>query len=158
PWSIQLSDDTVFDDNGVFVSGTLSNSAPPEWEPQVPGIPFGADIRVSARESVTTDYAAGWKWFPNDSWEISSEFQYTDSTTDTLDSTIATGINLESLTIDIGSEPPTIATDEEFLADPANYYWAFAMPHVEDSKAEQFAWRGDMEYKFNDSFIRSVKV
>lgn len=158
PWSIQLSDDTVFDENGVFVSGTLSNTAPPSWEPQVPGIPFGADIRVSERESVTTDYAAGWKWVPTDNWEISTEFQYTDSTTDTLDSTVATGINLESLTIDIGSEPPTITTDEEFLADPTNYYWAFAMPHVEDSEANQFAWRGDLEYKFYDSVVKSVKV
>src|SRR5690625_7082105 len=65
PWAIQLSDDARFDDNGVFQSGTLSNATPPEWSPNSPGIPFGADIRVSARNSVTTDYAAGWSFGGN---------------------------------------------------------------------------------------------
>lgn len=158
PWSIQMSDDAVFDDRGVFVSGTLNNAQPPEWEPQVPGIPFGADIRVSARNSVTTDYAGGWKWYPSDSWEISTELQYTDSKTDTLDSTVATGINLEYLTVDLSSKPPAISTDEDYLADPSNYYWAFAMPHIEDSKASQFAWRADVQYNFESPVIRSFKT
>lgn len=158
PWSIQMSDDAVFDDRGVFVSGTLNNAQPPEWEPQVPGIPFGADIRVSVRNSVTTDYAGGWKWYPSDSWEVSTELQYTDSKTDTLDSTVATGINLEYLTVDLSSKPPAISTDEDYLADPSNYYWAFAMPHIEDSKASQFAWRADVQYNFESPVIRSFKT
>src|SRR5690625_3865518 len=83
PWAIQLSDDAQFDDNGVFQSGTLSNATPPEWSPNSPGIPFGADIRVSARNSVTTDYAAGWSFAPGNNFEFSTEFQYTDSKTDT---------------------------------------------------------------------------
>src|SRR5690625_5718219 len=32
------------------------------------------------------------------------------------------------------------------------------MPHVEDSKAEQFAWRADAEFFVDDSIIRSVKT
>lgn len=158
PWAIQLSDDARFDDNGVFQSGTLSNATPPEWSPNSPGIPFGADIRVSARNSVTTDYAAGWSFAPGNNFEFSTEFQYTDSKTDTLDSTVATGISLESLTINAAAKPPKISTDEDYLADPSNYYWAFAMPHVEDSKAEQFAWRADAEFFVDDSIIRSVKT
>ena len=157
PWSIQLSDDSQFDANGVFQSGTLTNAEPPEGAPQAPGIPFGADIRVSARNSVTTDYAAGWKWMPSSAWEFSTEFQYTDSKTDTLDSTVATGISLETLTINAAAEPPEITTDEDYLADPSNYYWAFAMPHIEDSKAEQFAWRADAEFFIDDSIIKSIK-
>lgn len=158
PWSIQLSDDAQFDDRGVFQSGALSNAEPPAWAPQLPGIPFGADIRVSTRNSVTTDYAAGWKWLPSHNLEFNTEFQYTDSATDTLDSTVATGISLESLTINAAAEPPVISTDEDYLADPQNYYWAFAMPHVEDSEAEQFAWRADVEVSFDDSIIKSFKT
>ncbi|WP_347329463.1 TonB-dependent receptor [Marinimicrobium locisalis] len=158
PWAIQLSEDSQFNEDGVFQSGTLSNSEPPAWSPQTPGIPFGADIRVSTRNSVTTDYAAGWKWNPSNRWEFSTEFQYTDSTTDTLDSTVATGISLESLTVNAAAEPPKISTDESYLAEPTNYYWAFAMPHIEDSKAEQFAWRGDTEFFVEDSVIKSVKA
>lgn len=157
PWTTNPSADSVFDSNGVYQSGTFTNSAPPEWAPQVPGIPFGADVRVSNRESVTTDYSAGIKWQSGDNWEFNADIQYTDSTTDSLDNTVATGINLDSIDIDLRGSLPSITTDANHLADPTNYYWAFAMPHIEDAKAEQFAFKADAQYNVDDSFIKSVK-
>src|SRR5690606_39839607 len=157
PWATNPSADSVYDENNVFVSGRFTNSEPPEWAPQVPGIPFGADIRVSTRTSITTDYSAGMKWTPSDKWEISTDFQFTDSSTESLDNTIATGVNLNYIDVDLSSGLPSIRTDEAFLADPTSYYWGFAMPHIEASKAEQFAWRADAQYNFDDSVIKSVK-
>lgn len=157
PWATNFSDDSVFDENGVFVSGRLTNAAPPDWAPQVPGIPFGADIRVSTRTSITTDYSTGIKWLPSDSWEFSTDFQYTDSSTESLDSTVATGINLNYIDVDLSGGLPSIRTDADYLADPTNYYWGFAMPHIEDSNADQFAWRADAQYNFESSVVKSVK-
>ncbi|WP_198147345.1 TonB-dependent receptor [Gilvimarinus polysaccharolyticus] len=138
------------DANGVFQSGSLSQEA---------GIPFGADIRVSNRESITTDFSGGFKWTPSDSLEFSTDVQYTKATTESLDATIATGIDLPYIDIDLTDERPQIKANSEYLADPTNYYWAFTMPFIEDNEGDQFAWRGDVKYHFSDDgFLRFAKT
>ncbi len=139
----------VVDSNDVFVSGRLS---------QPGGIPFGADIRVSNRESVTSDFSGGYKWMPDDRLEITTDFQYTKATTEALDATIATGIDLPYISIDLSGKRPDIQADNDYLADPSNYYWGFTMPFIEDNEADQFAWRADIKYNFdNNDVIRYVK-
>jgi len=137
------------DANGVFQSGSLSQPA---------GIPFGADVRVSNRESVTTDFSGGFKWNPTDQLEVSTDVQYTKATTESLDATIATGIDLPYIDIDLTGERPQINANSDYLADPANYYWGFTQPFIEDNEGDQFAWRGDIKYDFaGDSFLRYAK-
>lgn len=157
PWSTNPSADSTYSSNRVFQKGRFTNSEPPSWDPQVPGIPFGADIRLSTRNSTTTDYSGGFKWVPHDKLEFNTELQYTESSTNALDNTVATGINLNYLDVDLTGSLPSIRADSEFLADPTNYYWGFAMPHIEDSEAEQFSWRADLQYNFDSSVIKSVK-
>lgn len=140
----------VLDSNNVFQSGSLS-------EPN--GIPFGADVRVSNRESVTTDFSGGFKWTPSDQLELSTDIQYTKATTDSLDLTLATGINLPYIDIDLTGKRPQIKADSDYLADPSNYYWGFSMPYIEDNKGDQFAWRGDVKFDISDhGFIRYAKT
>jgi iron complex outermembrane receptor protein len=137
-------------DNGVFTSGTLT---------QAGGIPFGADIRVANRESVTTDFSGGFRWNPTDSLEVTTDLQYVESTTDALDATVATGINLPYISIDMSGERPIIEAPSDYLSDASNYYWAFTMPFIEDNEAEQLSWRGDIKYSFSDTgIIRYAKT
>lgn len=157
PWSTNPSSDAVYDENNVFVSGRFTNSAPPDWAPQVPGIPFGADTRITTRKSITTDYSGGIRWLPSDAWEVSTDLQYTESSTEALDNTVATGINLNYIDVDLSGRLPSITADVNYLADPTNYYWGFAQPHVEDSDAEQLAWRADVQYNFESSPVKSIK-
>lgn len=139
----------IVDDNNVFLSGRLT---------QPGGIPFGADIRVAKRESVTSDFSGGYKWLPSDQFEFTTDFQYTKATTEGLDATVATGINLPYIDIDLRGERPVVQADNEFLSDPSNYYWAFTMPFIEDNEAEQIAWRADVKYNFDSTeFVRYIK-
>lgn len=140
----------IVDENNVFLSGRLT---------QPGGIPFGADIRVANRQSVTSDFSGGYKWTPSDQLEFSTDLQYTQATTEGLDATIATGINLPYIDIDLRGERPVVQADNDYLADPGNYYWGFTMPFIEDNEAEQFAWRADVKYNFNDTdVVRYVKT
>ena len=46
-----------------------------------------------------------------------------------------------------------------YFTDPRFQFWRAAMDHIEDSTGEQFAFRGDLEIKFDeDSFLRRVKL
>lgn len=46
-----------------------------------------------------------------------------------------------------------------YFTDPRFQFWRAAMDHIEDSTGEQFAFRGDLEFKFDDdAFLRRVKV
>lgn len=148
PWDLTPVDAT-YDQNGVFLSGRLTDTVND-------GIAFGADVRLSTRTSVTTDFAGGYKWF-NGPWELNMDFQYIESATDTQDLTVATGINLPYLDLNVSGDVPTINADSDYLADPSNYYWAFTMPHIEDSEATQLAWRADAQYSFDFDHIKSVK-
>lgn len=51
------------------------------------------------------------------------------------------------------------ATEAQYFTDPRFQFWRAAMDHIEDSTGTQYAFRGDLEYKFDeDAFIRRVKV
>lgn len=46
-----------------------------------------------------------------------------------------------------------------YFTDPRFQFWRAAMDHVEDSTGTQYAFKGDVEYEFDDdSFIRRAKV
>ncbi|WP_240310863.1 TonB-dependent receptor [Altererythrobacter sp. ZODW24] len=50
-------------------------------------------------------------------------------------------------------------TEADYFSDPRFQFWRAAMDHIEDSEGEQFAFKADVGYEFDeDSFIRKVKV
>lgn len=148
-WNLAVTNG-VFNEQGVFQSGRLT-------DPVEGNMSYGADIRAATRESITTDFSAGIKWEPDDKWEISTDLQYMESSTEALDATVATAVDLPYLDLDLSGRLPQISTDVDHLADPTNYYWAFTMPHVEDSEAKQIAWRADAQYNFELTNIKSIK-
>lgn len=136
-------------DNGnVFRSGRIT---------QPGGVPMGTDIRASHRESKTTDYSFGLNWVVTDNTELSTELQYIKATTKSLDSTVALGIDVPYIDVNLNGVP-SIGIDEEFTANPANYYWGFTMDHQEDNEADQIAWRADLKHSFDNArFFRAIK-
>ncbi|TQV75963.1 TonB-dependent receptor [Exilibacterium tricleocarpae] len=151
PTNLVASDDSVFDSNGTFVRGTLT-------DPTEGGIPMGSTIRFSERNSKTTDFAIGFNAAFADNWSINADLQYVEATTVGLDSTVATGVLSPFSTIDLsGSGPVEVITDTDYLADLNNYHFAFTMDHQDDNEADQLALRVDVEYTFDDSVLKTFE-
>ena len=91
-------------ENGVFQSGTLSGWRfdDTDWDGTNDtwneiGIPMGSDIRVSYRNSVTTDFSQNFAWVINENWNFSTDLQYVKATTEGLDSTIGAGVTVPNM-------------------------------------------------------------
>jgi len=151
PLLIVPSEDSVYDENNVFVSGRLTS-------PEQDGIPMGADIMLNDGESETTDYSIGFKWTPTDRLTINSALQYVKATNKVFNSTVATQVYVPYLDVDYSGKYPSVTSDNAYLADPGNYNWGFTMDQHTDNLAEQYAFNLDAEYAFDDSVITSVKV
>jgi iron complex outermembrane recepter protein len=143
----------VFDSRGALVSGTMTN-------PADGGISMDTDTRYADRESSTRDLTWNLRWKPNDRWTLTSDYQTIHSKTHGFDSTVATGVTLPKENIDLTGEFPRInfdASDLAYLANPANYYWAFTMENIDESRANQKAWKGDAKYKFDDPVLVDLR-
>jgi len=141
----------TYDANGVFQSGLQTN-------PTDRGMPFNDDVRSADRKSVTSDISLAGKWDVNDRLQLRTEFQYVKGTTTGFDSTVATGVNLPSMNLDLTSGTPQISVPEEFMTNPNNYYWAFTMDKLDDNVGTEKSWRSDLELSFGNDFFRSVVV
>ena len=149
PYNIKVTNGT-YDGNGSLLKGTLS-------DPADGGINFGDDTRIADRISDTTDVAWNFRWSPTPKWTLTSDLQYIRASTRSFDSTVATGVQMPSETLDLTGTPPSIQTDAAFLANPANYYWAFTMEHMDKSVAHEWAWKGDARYDFDDKVLRDIR-
>lgn len=149
PTQVLLDASQPYELNGnVFRSGRLT---------MADGVPMGTDIRASNRNSQTTDYSIGLKWLFSEKTEFSTDLQYIKSDTQKLDSTVALGVDVPYIDVVLGGVP-SISVNEQFTANPANYYWAFTMENLVDNEADQLAWRADLKQHLDGSFFKSFKV
>ena len=135
-------------DGDVFVSGRLGSDG---------DIPMGTDIRASHRESRTSDYSVGLKWAFSERTEFSTDLQFIQADTRALDSTVSLGLNVPYIDVALASGLPMIGVDEQFTANPGNYYWGFTMDHRDDNEAEEVAWRADLKHSFDAGVLQSIK-
>lgn len=152
PYDLQVTNGT-YDANGALLTGVLTN-------PTNGGINFGDDVRTSTRDSDTTDIAWNIEWRPNDRWTFTSDLQRVKAKTSGFDSTVATGLKMPKETVDLTGDVPRLIFDEAdlaYLRDPKNYYWAFTMDHLDRSKAESKAWKGDAKYQFDHPVLRDIR-
>ena len=152
PYDLQVTNGT-YDAAGGLLTGVLTN-------PTNGGINFGDDVRTSTRKSDTTDISWNIEWRPNDSWTFTSDFQRVKAKTDGFDSTVATGLKMAKETVDLTGDVPRLifdAADLAHLRDPKNYYWAFTMEHLDRSRAEEKAWKGDVKYQFDHPVLRDIR-
>jgi iron complex outermembrane receptor protein len=151
-WYQQVaSPDSVFNSNGVFQSGTISN-------PTYGGSPFNSAQRLNARESGTRDLALNvqWRVMPNLTW--TNDFQHVRSTTEGFDADVSTGFILPNQTLDMRGKVPQIGLGSAaYMADPNNYYWAYTQEALDRAKATQKAWKSDFKFSFDDPVLRDVR-
>jgi iron complex outermembrane receptor protein len=152
PYNIKVSPGATFNSNGALLTGTLT-------DPTDGGINFGDDTRTSNRKSDTTDLSWNLRW-RRDNWTVTTDLQRIRANTHSVDSTVATGVTMPSETLDLsGNVPKILFNDAEraYLADPKNYYWAFTMEHLDQSKANETAWKTDIKYDFDHPVLRDVR-
>jgi TonB-dependent receptor len=177
-----------YDAAGVFENGyiTLPGTG---WRSSDSGgalrIPTGGTQQVLARrevkdKNVVSDYGLNFKFRPDDNLSINVDGQYTKAEHDVLDFSVF-GSTFADTELDLRGNVPqatlhkpntlnaTWATpnariagqnDSQFFGDPGNYFWRAAMDHAEQSVGEEWAFKADIAYDFQDSlpFIRKVKL
>ncbi|MBP8098429.1 MAG: TonB-dependent receptor, partial [Arenimonas sp.] len=134
-------------EGNIFKSGRLTQNG---------GVPMGTDIRASHRKSKTADFSFGLKWMLTDADEFSTDLQFIKADTNSLDSTVALGVNVPYIDVTLGGVP-SIGINQQFTTNPANYYWGFTMDHQDKNEAEQVTWRADLKHSFDNGVFRSIK-
>ena len=153
-----------FDENGLLLrTDALFNRDPATFLPSASPVNSGGNKGFVKSNTVTRDYSFSFAWEPEDGpLSVRGALQRVDSSQkyDRLDifRDIAFG---QSFGMDLTGDLPEItvspATQASF-ADPANYFWSASMPHNEDNTGRLDAANLDLEYKFDDSFLRSIKA
>jgi TonB-dependent receptor len=151
-WYQQVaSSNAVFDSNGAFQSGTISN-------PTYGGSPFNSSQRINSRESSTRDISLNvqWRVMPNLTW--TNDFQRVRSTTEGFDADVSTGFILPSQTMDMRGGVPQIGLGSaDYMANASNYYWAYTQEALDHATATQKAWKSDVKFSFDDPVLRDVR-
>ncbi len=147
PADLQISDDTVLENN-IFQSGSLTSSG---------DLGMATNTGLANQESQTEDFSLEYSFY-NDDFEFSASAQYVKSTTEGLDLTVATNINVPYLTVDITGSTPKVSTDAGTLADTNNYSWDSQQSHDYEREADMLALQGDFKYFLDSETFTAVKV
>jgi TonB-dependent receptor len=151
-WYQQVaSADSVFNSNGAFQSGTISN-------PTYGGSPFNSSQRINTRESGTRDVSLNvqWRVTPDLTW--TNDFQHVHSTTAGFDADVSTGFILPNQTMDMRGDVPQITLGSPaYMADPNNYFWAYTQEALDHAKATQKAWKSDFKLAFDHPVLRDLR-
>lgn len=143
----------TFDDQGNFRSGTFVN------------VPINANTSLEKRKSVTSDYSLNAKWTPTANLTVNGDFQYIRGVTDGQRSIVILASNAERLFHQVTDGAPIFqitpdnnaANGNGLVTDPANYAsGAGYLDHIEHSVGTEYAGRLDVQYKFDNSFLRSI--
>ena len=152
PYNTVISNAT-YSPSGALLKGTMTN-------PTDGGVSMDTDTRYADRKSSTGDLTWNVSWKPNNQWTLSSDFQFIRSKTEGFDSTVATGVTMPKQTFDMTGTFPRLdfdAADMKYLANPANYFWAFTMENIDKATANQKAWKGDARYRIEDSVFTDLR-
>lgn len=151
PYEIAIADG-VWNDRGMLVKGVLTSTN------SSGGFEVENNYRMSSRTSKSQDLSWNFRWRPNDQWTLTSDVQYVRSDTRAFDSNVATGLILPKQIIDMTGKMPSLtfdASDQAFIANSSNYYWATTMEHLDRGVGTQKAVKLDARYQFQDSAVLS---
>ena len=144
------------------------------------GIQQSLSTRQVDDRNVVNDGGLNFKFDPTPHWAINLDADYTKAKHDTLDvsvfgSTFADEeLNLagnlpvitphkpNTLTYSWSQPSPSLAgmTDQQYFTNPNAEFWRAAMDHIEHSVGDEWAFKGDVAYKFLDEvpFLKQLKV
>ena len=178
----QYDDDNIFESGFITLPGTGWRSAS-SGSPTT-RVPTGGIQQTIARgqqdsRNLVQDHGLNFKFTPNDRWSFNVDAQYVKAKRNELSMTVF-GSNFADQELDLTGDLPTViphkpltlsaswatpnpamvaATDAQWFRDPMWTFWRSAMDHIEQSKGEEWAFKGDASYNFNDDvpFLRRVK-
>jgi TonB-dependent receptor len=181
-------DNYQYDENGVFEKGFITlpgngwrtaNSGSAATTVPTGGIQQSLSRREVEDENVVEDYGLNFKFTPNDRWSFNFDGQYVHAEHDTTDVSVF-GSTFADQELDLTGDIPVViphkplniaaswatpnpdmaaASDSEYFRNPAFTFWRAAMDHIEHSVGNEWAFRGDTQYNFDDgSFLKHVKV
>lgn len=156
PYNMRVANG-VYSDTGALLAGTISK---PDATPANAGVNYNTDRRVSERNSTTQDIALNVEWRVSPSWTVVSDFQRIKAGTQGFDSDVATGIRVPSQAVDLRGDKPQYSfspAELAYFANPANYYWAYTMEHLDKSTAGSKAWKTDVKYDFDHPVLRDIR-
>jgi TonB-dependent receptor len=180
--------DYEYDEDGVFERGFItfpgngwrsSDSGSATARIPTGGSQYNNSRREVLQDTMTADYGLNFKWNPNDRWSVNLDGQFVDATTENLDFT-ATGSIFADSELDLTGDVPQAVihkpqiiradwaapntrlegqTDEQYFGDKMNYFWRSAMDHIEDSEGQEWAFKADVAYNFEDDIpgLRRIK-
>jgi TonB-dependent receptor len=152
-----------FDANNVLISSPSFYNR--DTSTFLPGgsITSGGNKGAYDSRTTTRDYSLSFDFSPSDSpLSVKGAIQRVESTQiynrlDVFrDTDFPSGFGM-----DLSGDLPVVtvpAGTQDYLLNPANYRWTATMPHNERNKGKLDAANLDLEYKFEDSFFRSVKI
>jgi iron complex outermembrane recepter protein len=156
--------ESEFDSIGGLISTpNIFQRDPNTFLPSGNAIASGGNAAYGRSNSVTRDYSLAFQFTP-----ASSPLALSGALQRTKGKAVDSSMNIfrdvafpTNFGLDLSGEFPEVTIPESGLAgfdDPANYFWSASMPHDSDNTGRQTAANLDAEYKFEDSFFRSVKV
>ncbi|MEN2791695.1 TonB-dependent receptor [Sphingomonas oligophenolica] len=151
-----LDSNSVFDANNALIGGV------------VPRENLDLDTRHGDYHYQTRDFSLNWRYAPSGTpWTFTADLQRVTSTADVLSFTVfdefgiaPNSTNRPTLNFNFGNDPHITTTPAPGFpyTDKGSYWWAAAMDHLEHNTAAEWASRADVEYKFEDSFLKSLRV
>jgi TonB-dependent receptor len=162
---IEAADTWQFDENGQFVSGTLTAGRGNAYATPfgLGGIPLDSLRFLREANSVTSDYSFDVKWNVTDRLRLNFEAQRVESDL-SRDSVFGAMSTWADIAIDLSGETPDI----QFLAPPGapadyfssgfyTYYW-FGLDSREKNEGDLNSLRFDVEYDISDDgFFKQAK-
>ncbi|MDF0544323.1 TonB-dependent receptor [Sphingobium sp. H39-3-25] len=134
--------------NGDFESGTFAN------------VPIGDYTSYGSRHSRTTDYSLNAKWHATDNLTVIGDLQHVKATSKAQRSIVGLSGTVDTFYENIAgrSTPEISITTPNGLTDPALYTSGFYLDNLTETSGKDTTARIDAEYKFDASFLKSVKV
>jgi TonB-dependent receptor len=149
-------DYTFDDDNNVLTAHIPASSSG-----GYPGLLDLLDARYGRRTDVTKDFSANARWEPTSNITVTADVQRVESSMHNLSMTAFDQFALPvDIDFDFTGKNPWIhyTAPGDSQLQQSNYWWAAAMDHFDDNNADQWAYKADLEYRFEgDSFLKSFK-
>jgi TonB-dependent receptor len=150
----------TYSSDGVFESGTMISNA---WKGSPPAGPNGnveyyATTRQNNVFTSTTDWSNGFQYDISDSLQMSGQVQFVKSFSNLLSFSVYNQFFMPPATISVTGSKPTLTTaDPSFFTNPANYYMAAAMDHLEHDYALQRTARVDFDYFPSVDWLKNIQ-
>ncbi len=161
--------DFVFDDEGIFQSGTITDNSQWRGPNATAALVSGAGpnggqqlntFRTRREQDRTEDYGFNLKFAPQDNLRFNFDAQYIATEAEIVDLSLF-GSFFSPVAIDrsVGTVPDVnFIGPDGFFNDPSNFFLRAFLDQTSQNEGDSLAFRGDVEYDFSgDGWLKSVR-